>query len=103
MTAAYYFDYFNESTDELGYFGENSSDKARTITFIPAKSFADEYNLEKQVVMEQIWSIPIYYPGTDLINYVIRAYSGGGIFAVMDYEHSNFGVFTERPDKADYE
>lgn len=97
------FDYHVKSTDGLGAFGENASDKATRITFFPNPEFAREYKLSDEIRMERIWSVPVRYPGTDMVNYSINAYEGAGIFAVLDYQHSNFGVFTERPDKTDYE
>lgn len=96
------FDYYNESTDGLGFFGENDSDKARRVTFFPSPEFAREYNLPDEIPMERIWSVPVCYPGTDMINYSINAYHGGGIYAVLDYEHSSFGVFMDVPDKNDF-
>jgi len=96
------FDYVNKSTDQLGLFCENDSDKGQNVTFFPTESFMREYNLPACIKMQSIWTVPVYYPETDVISYCIKAYKGAGIFAVLDYEHSNFGVFTDRPSKRDY-
>lgn len=96
------FDYVNKSTDQLGVFCENDSDKGQKVTFFPTESFKTQYSLPQRIEMHSIWTIPVYYTGTDVVSYCIRAYQGAGIFAVLDYEHSNFGVFTDRPSKRDF-
>ena len=54
------------------------------------------------IVMRLLWVKNYYYDGTDIINYCVSAYGGGGKFVVTNYEENVYILDTSMPNKKDY-
>ena len=60
------------------------------------------FTQDETIKMRLIWVKNYYYDGTDIVNYSVRAYSGGGKFVVTNYEENVYLLDTSMPDENDY-